>query len=140
VFEPDGDGSLMQVPSEFLKCVAYLYTKRGRKYQPEATTFFVSVDYENRTAYHVYAVTAKHVLTGIEKEGCKEIYFRLNFSNKPTDYMKVAISKWWFLGIAVVTPASKIMEILDRQELQAMRRNTEGKAQQKNFPTRDRVS
>src|SRR5207244_2554107 len=46
--------------------------------------------------YHLYAVTAKHVITDVQKEGCKEIYFRLNFSSKPADFMKSRLSDWVF--------------------------------------------
>jgi hypothetical protein len=95
-FDDNGSDSLFQVPPEFLKCVAFLCTKTKGKLRWEATAFFVSVNYQNGLEQHLYAVTAKHVIDGIREDGHKKVHFRLNFSNKPADFMKSAISDWWF--------------------------------------------
>jgi hypothetical protein len=86
----------MQVPPEFLKCVAFLCTNRRNTYRPEATTFFVNVKYQNGMSHHLYAVTAKHVITSIQAEGIEKVSFRLNFSDKPLDYLESSLADWQF--------------------------------------------
>jgi hypothetical protein len=54
------------------------------------------VGYQNGMGHHLYAVTAKHVITGIQAEDIEKVSFRLNFSDKPLDYLESSLADWRF--------------------------------------------
>ena len=85
-----------------LKCVAFLYpavpAKRAPSVKPEGTVFFVHIsnmDPEPRGEhYWLYAVTARHVITGMRRAGHSAVDIRLNRLGGDTVSVRLALSEW----------------------------------------------
>jgi hypothetical protein len=59
----------MHIPDEIRKCVAFLYGKSARHMNARGTVFFVYYLLPNRKGWLSYAITAGHVLDGIQERG-----------------------------------------------------------------------
>lgn len=58
------------------------------------TAFFLSRDIPSTERTHVYAVTAKHVLTGIRGYGIDTVLLRLNYKDGRARWAETLISDW----------------------------------------------
>jgi hypothetical protein len=68
-----------KIPDEILKTVTFIYVSAdGKTAAPNGTGFFVGVKIENKDAFAVYLVTAKHVLTDANGKYFDEVGVRLN--------------------------------------------------------------
>lgn len=92
----------MQLPPELRKCVCYVEVLRDGHWYLNGTAFFVCVpeaaDVEPK-GYHVYAVTAKHVLmpeftADEDKRPYELIRFRLNLLAGGTGTILVPLNSW----------------------------------------------
>jgi hypothetical protein len=98
VFHPSGK-PFMQVPVEILNCVAFISCKRATGMKERGTVFFVSVDLPglpDTSKNHVaYAITAKHVIDGIERDGADGMtHLRMNTREHGLQYINLPLSAW----------------------------------------------
>ena len=90
------DDSLMQIPDEIRKCVAFVCYKTRKGMKLGGTAFFVSVQLEPGPIF-VYVITAKHVIDGISKESIdQKVYLRVNTKQGKAKYVETSITDWLF--------------------------------------------
>lgn len=87
--------SLMQLPPEIQKCVAFACFNGKGGIQLAGTAFFVGVQTQEIGASWVYIVTAKHVIAGILKNSIDEkVLLRVNMKNGPSKFVETHSSDW----------------------------------------------
>jgi len=87
----------MFIPAEMLKCVAFLYGKQNNQLKPAGTVFFVALSMPEVEAHAPYAITARHVIESIDKNGQDDIvYMRLNRTEGGTELIRTKVKHWVF--------------------------------------------
>jgi hypothetical protein len=84
-----------QVPSEFKKVVTFIFLKKpDGRFVANGTGFFVGIHNKNNpTTWHVYLVTAKHVLTTKSGDYYPSVFIRLNLKEGGSEVMELPLSK-----------------------------------------------
>jgi len=88
----------MQIPDEIRKCVAFVASRRKNdSWKCHGTAFFVVERIEGSDRHCTYAVTARHVIEGVERASLDAgIYLRLNSQSGEADYVRTEKSDWRF--------------------------------------------
>jgi hypothetical protein len=87
----------MRVPDEVRKCVAFVYYQHHAGERPAGTVFFVGIPIAGTDRLWTYAVTAKHVLVGIQQKSVNQkMYFRLNIKNSPARFTEIPTTNWLY--------------------------------------------
>lgn len=91
------DDCLMRVPDEVRKCVAFacFNGKTGRALA--GTVFFVAIDSREIGYIFGYAITAKHVIAGIQKDSVDgKALLRVNMKSGSSQFVETDVSAWKF--------------------------------------------
>ena len=87
--------TVMKVPDEIRKCVAFLEFQSGTARHVAGTVFFVIIGTTGEE--FVYAVTAKHVIEKIRKNSCDgRSYFRMNPRNGQNREAQAELHRWLY--------------------------------------------
>jgi hypothetical protein len=88
----------MQIPSEILKSVVFLYSQ-NRAGDPAAigTAFLLSYDLGEEIGRLVYSVTARHVIKNADVDGNDgHCHFRFNVIGGGVEWVAIPFSQWFF--------------------------------------------
>lgn len=86
---------LMQIPPEIRQCVAFVGCKRKSGMEVRGTAFFVATPVPDSQRVVVCAVTAWHVIDGVQKLGIDgNSYLRLNLRGHGAEYASLPVSLW----------------------------------------------
>lgn len=89
--------SLMQVPDEVRKCVAFVCYHDGKDIKFAGTVFFINVPTQEIGRSFGYAVTAKHVIVKITQESSDgKVLIRVNRKQGPSTFIVTHTSDWRF--------------------------------------------
>src|SRR3954468_17472941 len=96
IFHPK-DQPLMQIPDQILKCVAFISCRKHDGIHERGTGFFMSQILPDTDRYVDYAVTAKHIVKGIERDGIDGMtHLRVNSRVRGAVYIELPVSAWHF--------------------------------------------
>jgi len=85
----------MQVPQDILKSVAFIACKSAGGMKERGTVFFVSEDLAGTGENAGYAVTARHVIDGIRRDGVDGMaHLRMNTRQHGLQYIELPVSEW----------------------------------------------
>lgn len=85
----------MKIKDEIRKCVGFIgYKTVGSDYRMAGSVFFLGRQ-DNGRAISSYAVTARHVIDGINSLGGTETHLRLNFKNGESGWFRIPINSWF---------------------------------------------
>lgn len=115
----------MQLPPEIRKCVCYVGVARDAATRLNGTAFLVSLPASKecgRHKYHVYAVTAKHVLVPeytaeADKRPWDEIWLEINTKDGGVQSVEVPLDDWVRVdgsdvAVAPVVPSQAVFDYL----------------------------
>ncbi len=87
----------MQVPDQIRKCVAFACLRNSEGAQLAGTVFFVAVQSREVGFTFGYAITAKHVIAGIQQASIDhKVLLRVNMKVGPSQFVETDASDWRF--------------------------------------------
>ena len=90
---------LMRIHEEIRRSVTFVACRRGEDYYVAGTAFFVAVknSFGGFSFSAIYAVTARHVIEGIDSElGDPGIYLHMNTRDSGVKHVRSSLSDWYF--------------------------------------------
>lgn len=97
-FMGEENRKLMLVPDEIRKCAVFLCYKTGISFNLAGTAFFVTIPCQTDFGkVFIYLVTAKHVISGIERKGDdQKVYVRINKRSGNPVIIETKLNEWKF--------------------------------------------
>jgi hypothetical protein len=92
----DAEELLMEkVPEDVRKCVGFIQYQSGAGLKLAGTVFFLGSEQEGE--HFFYAVTAKHVIDRVRKDGVDgDVYLRLNVRDGGATTVQIPVARWFY--------------------------------------------
>ncbi|MGD0969248.1 MAG: hypothetical protein ABR949_13300, partial [Candidatus Aquilonibacter sp.] len=94
--EYDRPDNEMLIPDEMRKCVGFVALEQGGRALLGGTCFIVSRPTTLiQGKSFMYAVTAKHVIDAVARNGCFDALLRLNLKGGGATWFRAPVANWW---------------------------------------------